>query len=147
MSKKKQKPDNEPSDKLILGKDALVEMLKQAYVAATECGVSEKATPEIDKKYSEQLSQALTHLPALDEIVLLNDDQVLTENALDHITRAKVMRAAISYPAKPGGWIISEMAKRQFVINETDTKYLRIAVRYSSDWKLKDSILVFNRRK
>lgn len=145
-----------------------IEPITIANDTATPSGVSEAATPEIDKGYSTELKKALSHiLPASEKTLDFTDDWITDEERdnvicldgekhtdgrnwrvmLDNLVRNTTKKIVLNYGEQSNDMLIIEMATRQFKLNTDDSRYLRIAIRNTHDYKMRDSLLVFNRRK
>lgn len=135
---------------------------------ATTSGLSEKAIPEVDKGYSTELKNALSHiLPANEKTIDFTDDWISDEerdnvvcmdgekhtdgrnwkSMLANLVRHTNKKVVLNYGEQSNDILIIEMATRQFKLNADDSRYLRIAIRNTNNYKMKDSLLVFERRK
>lgn len=112
----------------------------------TQLRPTETQAPATNKEYSPELSKALVHIIRDENVAIgINFFQPLHMHLAWLTSEAK--KVILNYPQEIPATLIVEMANRNFVVNNNDTKYLRIAVRHSTDWKMKDTILVFDRRK
>jgi len=120
---------------------------------ATTSGLSEAATPAPDKVswgYGAEFDNAFLHIMRGYKVIISispdNFGGAPIDEYLDGIT-SHSDKVVIGWTDKPSSWIITEMAKRNFAVNNDDTKYLRIAVKFAQNRTLKDTILVFSKRK
>jgi len=119
---------------------------------ATSSRVSEKAPPPPYSKYGPELEKALPHVRTSSSHILdgtgWNEESGTATDFLDAVIKDGHDKLFfVGWPVGYSIWLTHEMAKRNFAVNDSDTKYLRIAVKFAQNRTLKDTILVFSRRK
>ncbi|MES2731717.1 MAG: hypothetical protein V4714_08210 [Bacteroidota bacterium] len=101
---------------------------------ATKAGASNEATPAPNQKYGAELVKALEHITQGKSIQV----DLKTEYELQKGVEKLVIAGDVEQ-------VVPALREMGYILNQSDTKYLRIAVRYANDQSLKNTLLVFHR--